>query len=55
MNDTPNTAATAAGDRRDLMGGLIVTLQHALMSRSFLDDIDAKQLYEYMMLMRRTA
>lgn len=55
MNETPNTVATEASDRRDLMGGLIVTLQHALMSRSFLDDIDAKQLYEYMMLMRRTA
>lgn len=55
MNTVEQNCATAAGDRRDLMGGLIITLQHALMSRSFLDDIDAKQLYEYMMLMRRTA
>lgn len=49
------TPSTETCDRRDLMNGLIITLQHALMSKSFLDDIDAGQLYEYMMLMRRTA
>lgn len=42
-------------DRRDLMRGLIITLQHALTSPGYLSDIGDKQLYEYMMLMRRTA
>lgn len=47
--------AMDAEDRRDLLRAMLKMLGHALASDARLEDMDAKELYEYMAMMQRVA
>lgn len=44
-----------AADRRDLLRAMLKMLGHALCHDARLEDMDAKELYEYMAMMQRVA
>lgn len=59
MSGETNAAASSctlnAEDRRDLLRAMLKMLGHALASDARLEDMDAKELYEYMAMMQRVA
>lgn len=55
-NDAPLVPADmTAADRRDLLLAMLKMLGHALCNDARLEDMDAKELYEYMAMMQRVA